>query len=82
MHRPVPARNNLQTSPVTTSSSYVLGNQQSFTNNIANVHKPGPVNRAVNQQAVSRMQQQFQNTRVKNDVLQRQHFRRKALREG
>ena len=68
-----------QSSPVTSSTSYVQGNQRSFMN------IPGPVNRGLNQQGNQKgLQQQVQNPRVKNTnaVLRRQHLRRKALREG
>lgn len=78
-YQPVFVRKSPQSSPVTSSTSYVQGNQRSFTN------KPGPVNRGLNQQRTQNgLQQQVQNTRVKNitAVLRRQHVRRKALREG
>lgn len=74
------ARKNLQSSRG--STSYVQQNQASLTNKIANVHKPGPINRAVKQQAVNSIRQQLQNARARNGVLRRQQFRWKALREG
>lgn len=70
------ARKNPQSIPVTSSTSY-QGSQRSFTN------KPGLVNRGLNQQGTPNgLQQQFQNARVNNAVLRRQHLRRKAVREG
>ena len=79
-YQPVFVRNSPpQSSPVTSSTSYVQGNQRSFSN------IPGPVNRGLNQQGNQKgLQQQVQNPRVKNinAVLRRQHLRRKALREG
>ena len=78
-YQPVFVRNSPQSSPVTSSTSYVQGNQRTFTN------KPGTVNRGFNQQGTQNgVQEQVQNTRVKNinAVLRGQHLRRKVLREG
>lgn len=79
-YQPVFVRNSPpQSRPVSSSTSYVQGNQRSVSN------KLGPVNRGLNQQGNQHgLQQQVQNTRVKNinAVLRRQHLRRKALREG
>jgi len=73
-YQPALARQNPQSKPVTSSTSYVQGNQRSFTNN------PGAVNRGLYQQ--NGLQQQAQNARVNNAVLRRQHLRRKAFTEG
>lgn len=74
--QPVLARQNPQPKPVTSSqTSYVQGNQRSFTND------PGAVNRGLNQPQ-NGLQKQAQNARVNNAVLRRQHLRRKAFREG
>lgn len=81
-YRQALARKNLQSSRASSFTSSVQQNQPNLTDKVANVRQPGPTNRFINQQAVNSIQQQFKNARVKNDVLGRQQFRWKALREG